>query len=115
MSGHGQHAVDGAHDAHAHEPETSSDDFPADEPSSPAWLPLLGGALFLFGIFAFVAMGPDAKTADELAKAAAASPSGAAPGNAPPAANPAQRPAMAAPAPAGQPPIRPQIQRGAGN
>ena len=99
MSGHGHHAADAALDT-GHEDETSSDDFPADEPRSPGWLPLLGGALFLAGIFAFVAMGAGGKTAEELAKdAAAAAPSAAAAPAQPTqaqAAAPAQRPALPA-------------------
>ena len=117
MSGHGHHAADAAHDT-GHEDETSSDDFPADEPRSPGWLPLLGGALFLLGIFAFVAMGPGAKTAEELAQEAAASPNGAAPAppaSAPTGANPAQRPSAPVPGTAAQPQNRPQFPRGAGN
>src|SRR5450432_3021 len=73
MSGHGhEHGSAHPHAGHDDHHETSSDDFPADEPHSPAWLPLLGGALFLAGIFAFVALGPGGKTADELANEAAA-------------------------------------------
>jgi hypothetical protein len=54
MSGHGHDDADTAHEAHDdHHAETTSDDFPADEPRSPGWLPLLGGALFLAGILAF--------------------------------------------------------------
>ena len=60
MSGHGQHDT-GAdpHAGHDDHHETSSDDFPADEPHSPGWLPLLGGGLLLAGIFAFVVFGSD--------------------------------------------------------
>ena len=100
MSGHGHHDADPAQGtSHAEEHETSSDDFPEDEPRSPGWLPLLGGALFLAGIFAFVAMGSDSKTAEELA---AANPS-AAPAGSAPAANPAPRPASTIAAGAGLP------------
>ncbi|HEX3774234.1 MAG TPA: hypothetical protein VHV51_07195 [Polyangiaceae bacterium] len=98
MSGHGHHhASELDADEHAHEDETTSDDFPADEPRSPAWLPLLGGALLLAGIFALVATGSSGKTTEELAKdAAAANPSAsAAPSAAAPAS--AQRPAPAIP------------------
>jgi hypothetical protein len=91
MSGHGHH--DAGADPHAghddHHDETSSDDFPADEPRSPGWLPLLGGGLFLAAIFAFVLIGADDKSAEaakpEPARAAAAA-------VAPP---PAQRPVQA--------------------
>jgi hypothetical protein len=109
MSGHGHHDADAAHDAgHDDAHETTSDDFPADEPRSPGWLPLLGGALFLAGIFAFVAMGSSGKTADELAKdAAAANPSAAAPQA--PGAVPAGRPAPAIPVGAAVPTNHPQI------
>jgi hypothetical protein len=73
MSGHGHQ--DAGADLHAghddHHDETTSDDFPADEPSSPAWLPLLGGALFLAAIFAFVVFGSDEKDAGADTAAAA--------------------------------------------
>jgi hypothetical protein len=90
MSGHGQHDADA--DSHAghddrHE-ETTSDDFPADEPRSPGWLPLLGGALLLAGIFGYMVFGSDAAVSDSAGPAA----------DAPAAAAPATRPA---------PPIRP--------
>jgi hypothetical protein len=122
MSGHGHHDAGAADTSYAddHEHETSSDDFPADEPRSPGWLPLLGGALFLAGIFAFVVMGSSSgKTAEELAKdAAAANPSAApaAPGTAAPAAAaPAQRPAMAMPAGGALPANHPQFRQAPGN
>ena len=112
MSGHGHQDADAAHGAgHADEQETSSDDFPADEPRSPGWLPLLGGALFLAGIFAFVAMGGGSKTAEELAQEAAAAAPSAAPAAAGTAAGqvavPAQRPAPAMAAGAVAPPNHP--------
>jgi hypothetical protein len=92
MSGHGHDDADTAHAGHDdhHEPETSSDDFPADEPRSPGWLPLLGGALFLAGIFALVVFGGDDKPSVPVAPegVAAAAPS---------AAQPAQRPPMRLP------------------
>jgi len=119
MSGHGHHdAGDDALDHDDHEHETSSDDFPADEPRSPGWLPLLGGALLLAGIFTLVAVNAgDGKTTEELAKdAAAANPSAsaAAAGSAPTAANsaPAQRPAPAIPVGAQMPANHPQIPGG---
>jgi hypothetical protein len=91
MSGHGQHD-DGA-DLHAghddHRDETTSDDFPADEPRSPGWLPLLGGGLLLAAIFGFVIFGSDGPSA-EPGEQAAALPAAAAP-----AAQPAVRPAPA--------------------
>ena len=66
MSGHGHH--DAGADPHAghddHHDETTSDDFPADEPRSPGWLPLLGGGLLLAAIFAFVLFGSDDKSSD---------------------------------------------------
>ncbi|HEY4107129.1 MAG TPA: hypothetical protein VGM44_24685 [Polyangiaceae bacterium] len=98
MSGHGHHDASDldAYD-HAHEDETTSDDFPADEPRSPGWLPLLGGALLLGAIFALVATGSSGKTTEELAKdAAAANPSASAAGSAA-APSSAQRPAPAIP------------------
>ncbi len=69
--------------------ETTSDDFPADEPRSPGWLPLLGGGLFLAAIFAFVLLGADDKSSDP-GKPAAAPDAPAAPGAT--TAVPAQRP-----------------------
>ena len=108
MSGHGQHHTDAAHGAGlADEHETSSDDFPADEPRSPGWLPLLGGALFLAGIFAFVAMGASGKTAEELAQEAAAAAPSAAPAAGNAAQAPAQRPAQAVATGAALPPNHP--------
>jgi len=94
MSGHGHHDDDAdPHAGHDDHHETTSDDFPADEPRSPGWLPLLGGALLLAGVFAFVVLNADDKPA------VGASPTGApAAAVVPTAANPAARPA---------PPIRP--------
>jgi len=64
MSGHGQHDAEDHHLGHDdHHDETTSDDFPADEPRSPSWLPLLGGALLLAGIFACVISSSDDKSA----------------------------------------------------
>jgi len=113
MSGHGHHDLDAAHaSGHDDEHETSSDDFPADEPRSPGWLPLLGGALFLAGIFAFVVLNADGgKSAEDLAKdAAAANPSASAAAPAqgqPQPMQPAQRPAVVNPAGAQLPPNHP--------
>ena len=63
MSGHGHHDADT--DPHAghddHHDETSSDDFPPDEPHSPPWLPLLGAGLLLVAVFAFLRLGSDDK------------------------------------------------------
>ena len=115
MSGHGQHEAGTADASHADEHETSSDDFPADEPRSPGWLPLLGGALFLVGIFAFVVIGSGGKTAEELAKDAAAANPSAAPSVQAAATAPAQRPAMAIPAGAAPPANHPQFPRAPGN
>ena len=98
MSGHGHH--DAGADSHAdhddHHVETSSDDFPADEPHSPGWLPLLGGGLLLAAIFAFVALSSDdagATTGD----AAAPAPIAASARPVRPAGAPALRPARALP------------------
>jgi len=98
MSGHGHdHDDAGAHTGHD-ELETSSDDFPADEPRSPAWLPLLGAALLLAGIFTVAVMSSGDKTAEQLAgEAAAASAGKPAPPIAPNAALPANHPQLPAP------------------
>jgi hypothetical protein len=120
MSGHGHNDSGAVHGAdHDDQHETSSDDFPADEPRSPGWLPLLGGALFLVGIFAFVVIGASGKTAEELAKdAAAAAPSAAAPAAtqvAAPGSPPAQRPAALIPPGVAVPANRPQFPHPPGN
>ncbi len=98
MSGHDD--ADTAHEAHDDHHETSSDDFPDDEPRSPGWLPLLGGALFLAGILAFVVFGGD-DAADGGVAAAVPSPAAAPSPIAVPAlagaAAAAQRPAMRLP------------------
>ena len=87
MSGHGHHdAGADPHAGHDDHHETTSDDFPADEPRSPGWLPLLGGGLFLAAIFAFVMLGSDDKASD-VGKGAAAPVAAARPS-----ARPAQRP-----------------------
>jgi hypothetical protein len=105
MSGHGHDDADTAHDDH-HQPETSSDDFPADEPRSPGWLPLLGGALFLAGIAAFLALGTDSASDAQPAPGAAVTVAPA-PAPVPAQAAPAQRPALRLPPgmqlPAGHP------------
>jgi hypothetical protein len=101
MSGHGHYDADTAHDDH-HEPETSSDDFPADEPRSPGWLPLLGGALFLAGIAAFLAFGSDG-TSDPQAAPGATVAAAPAPVPAPPAQRPALRMPPGMQLPAGHP------------
>ncbi|MEO6599532.1 MAG: hypothetical protein ABIQ16_06640 [Polyangiaceae bacterium] len=108
MSGHGQHddhAADHAvHDDH-HDGGTS-DDFPADEPRSPGWLPLLGGALLLAGIFGYMAFGSDEKSPVDSPEAAPA------PAAAQPAAlaqpGSARRPTFAMPPGAAVPPNRPR-------
>jgi len=91
MSGHGHH--DAGADSHAghddHHDETTSDDFPADEPHSPAWLPLLGGGLFLAAIGLFLLLGSNDKPAEAGAEAAAPA---AAPAVPPAAAQSARRP-----------------------
>jgi hypothetical protein len=96
MSGHGQHDSDTDGHAVGHDhPEPSSDDFPADEPRSPGWLPLLGGALFLAGIFAFVVFGSDPEEAGNAASPATPAPAAQASAPAPVArqmAMPANRP-----------------------
>jgi hypothetical protein len=71
MSGHGQHGAED-HSAHDdHHDETTSDDFPTDEPRSPSWLPLLGGALLLTAVFACVMLSADDKPAGAPDTAAA--------------------------------------------
>ncbi|HTA89200.1 MAG TPA: hypothetical protein VK745_06480 [Polyangiaceae bacterium] len=119
MSGHGHNDAGEVHDAdHDDQHESSSDDFPADEPRSPGWLPLLGGALFLAGIFAFVVIGAGGKTAEELAKDAAAANPSAAPTPvqvAAPGSPPAQRPAVQIPPGAAMPANRPQFPHPPGN
>jgi len=72
MSGHGKHDADDLHSAHDDHDETTSDDFPADEPRSPGWLPVLGGGLFLVAIFALVVFSADDKDKAESAKEAVA-------------------------------------------
>ncbi len=92
MSGHGHHHA-GA-DPHAghddHHDETTSDDFPPDEPHSPAWLPLLGAGLFLAAIFAFLLLGSEDKPGEGEKQAIA--PVAAAPQPVPAAATAARRP-----------------------
>jgi len=111
MSGHGHH--DAGADPHAghddhhddHHDQTTSDDFPADEPHSPGWLPLLGGGLFLAAISAFLAIGGDDNAADtEQPKPA---PAAIAPAAAPPAQRPAQ-PIRPGNLPAGHAPVAPR-------
>jgi hypothetical protein len=116
MSGHDAHgshgtAVSQELDIHAHE-ATSSDDFPADEPRSPGWLPLLGGALFLAAIFAFVALQSD-PAQPAAAEAAPAEPV-AAPARVPSMA-PARRPAPPILPGVAFPANHPQIPHGADN
>jgi hypothetical protein len=88
MSGHGHHhpGAEPHADHDDHHDETTSDDFPADEPHSPGWLPLLGGALFLAAIFAFVVLGSTDNPAETSQEAAAPAAVAA------PVARPAQRP-----------------------
>jgi hypothetical protein len=91
MSGHGHDDAPSAYEAHDDHHETSSDDFPADEPRSPGWLPLLGGALLLAGIFVFVIFSADSKND-------ASGPADTAAAPAPPLPMPpARRPAMGLP------------------
>ncbi|MEO7033827.1 MAG: hypothetical protein ABI548_08090 [Polyangiaceae bacterium] len=96
MSGHGHDDSASAYEAHDDHHETSSDDFPEDEPRSPGWLPLLGGALFLAGILAFIVFGGDdaAAAGSAVVADAASAPLPAAAAAPPPA---AQRPAMRLP------------------
>ena len=99
MSGHGHHDADA--DLHAghddHHDETTSDDFPADEPHSPGWLPLLGGGILIAIIFTWLALSPSDATAEAAKTEAPVAKPVAAAAQAP-AVRPALRPA---------PPIRP--------
>jgi hypothetical protein len=86
-------------DAHDRDEELAPD-----EPRTPMWLPLVGGLVFLGGIFLFAATRPPPKTADELSREAAAAAAervaeeqAAAQAAAPP------EPAAPAPAPEGAP------------
>jgi hypothetical protein len=92
MSGHGHH--DTGKDPHAghddHHDETTSDDFPPDEPRSPGWLPLLGAGLFLAAICAFLLFGSDDKSSESTPEAVA--PAAATPTPVPAAATAARRP-----------------------
>jgi hypothetical protein len=97
------HAADAA-EAHEHD-----DELAADEPRTPLWLPLLGGVVFLGGLIAFVAAGPEGKTAAELsaestaaAEAIAAEEAAAAAAAAPPEPAPAPAPAAQPAAPPGR-------------
>jgi hypothetical protein len=104
MSGHGHHDAEDHHSAHDdHHDETTSDDFPADEPRSPSWLPLLGGALLLAGVFACVMLSSDDQTSADAGSPAPAAAPAPAPTNRPTAAT---RPVQAfpnMPKPAGHP------------
>jgi hypothetical protein len=51
---------------HDHEP----DELGAGEPSTPMWLPFVGGIVFVLGVIGFVATRPPGKTAAELRKEA---------------------------------------------
>src|SRR4051794_37612740 len=95
MSGHGQHDAEDQQSVHDdHHDETTSDDFPADEPRSPSWLPLLGGALLLAGVFACVISSSDDKPAPDAGAPEAAAAPAQAPANRPTAAT---RPVQAFP------------------
>ncbi len=72
-----------------------------DEPRSPAWLPLLGGALFLMGGLALAVMQPAGRTAEELAAEAVEEAKALAPPPPPAPVEPA--PAAAAPQPGAAP------------
>ncbi len=79
-----EHDADAAHDDdHAHaEP-------PPPEPDSPAWLPLLGGGLFLLGLLGYLVMSSPEPGEDDATNAAATA-------EAPAAKAPAARPAGSA-------------------
>ncbi len=85
-------------DAH-HEPDL--DELDPDEPRTPLWMPLLGGALFLVAAIFLVATRPAGKTAEELSKDAAAQAA-----KAREAAQPAEAAEPAAPAPNAPAPAR---------
>ena len=56
MSAH-DHEPEGEHAAEALDAHDDHGEAPPPEPASPAWLPLLGGALFLAGLLLFLLMG----------------------------------------------------------
>jgi hypothetical protein len=96
--GHARHDHDHDHDDDADDHHAI--EAPPDEPESPGWLPLLGGALFLAALVVFLLTRspepdppPQAAPAEAAAEGAAPAPEGAAP--APEGAAPA--PARAAP------------------
>ncbi len=87
---------------------TQTDELDSDEPRTPMWMPLLGGALFVVGALTMLATRPAGKTTEELRTAAltAAREAEAAKKAAEEAAKPPPapaRPAAAAPAPGGPP------------
>ncbi len=86
--------------AEAHADEHHEQPPPPDEPRTPAWLTVLGVALFVVAGMWFLATRPDARTVEELRAATAASASAA------PSAMVAI-PMRANPQPAGQPPAVP--------
>lgn len=84
MSGHGQHDAEDHHLAHDdHHDETTSDDFPADEPRSPSWLPLLGGVLLLAAGFTCVMLSSNDKPGTDAGTPNAAAAPERAPANRP--------------------------------
>jgi hypothetical protein len=81
MSAH-DHAPADAHEAAEHDDHDDHAEAPPPEPESPAWLPLLGGALFLVGLLFFLLTGesePSAAAEPAASAAPAAAPAPAAP------------------------------------
>lgn len=83
--------------------EHAHDEPPSDEPQTPMWLPLLGGALFLLLIVLFVVTRPAGKTEAELSREAAGASS----------AEPSASASAAAPKPVVPSPAAPAPQAGA--
>ncbi|NUO49466.1 MAG: hypothetical protein HOV80_11475 [Polyangiaceae bacterium] len=78
MAAHGHDQAAQAHDAHDDFDPEPAKELSSGEPTSPAWLPLLGVCFFLAGGVWFLARGSDAKT-DAAPSASAAASAAAAP------------------------------------
>ena len=85
MAAHGHDQAAQAHDAHDDFDPEPANELSPDEPRSPAWLPVLGVALFLAGGIWFLARGGGDEKSGVAASASAAASAAAAPVNAPPA------------------------------
>ncbi len=109
------HQQEPAHAVEVHEDHDLShvspvDELDSDEPRTPTWMPLLGGALFLVGALTLMATRPAGKTTEELRTAAATAAQDAEAARAaelaaqqPAAPDPQAAAAAAAPAPGGPP------------